>query len=97
MQSFRRIHADPVVLRVLGVSGERELGLGIVGMNQKRGPSIDIALQQPHAFMGGVPAVDHDVVELVAQKSIHYGFVFAAHFQKVRQRADRGQAAAQRI
>ena len=57
-------------------------------MNQKRRPPIDVALQQAHAFMCGIPAFDHDVVKLIAQKSIHYGFVFAAHFEKVRQRAD---------
>ena len=80
-----------------GVSGKRKLGLGIVGMHQEGSAPVDIALQQPHAFMRGVPAGDHDVVELVTQESIYDGFVFAAHFEKVGQRAHRGQAAAQRI
>ena len=40
---------------------------------------------------------DHDVVQLVAQKSIYYGFVFAGHFQEVGEGAYRSQAAAQRI
>ena len=61
-------------------------------MNQEGRAPIDVALQQAHAFVGGIPAFDHDVVELIAQKSIYYGFVFAAHFQEVRERAYRGQA-----
>src|SRR5580700_8390745 len=66
-------------------------------MNQKRRPPIDVALQQAHAFMCGIPAFDHDVVKLIAQKSIHYGFVFAAHLEKVRERAYWGQASSQGI
>ena len=90
---FQTDYAHPAVLRILRVAGKGELRLRIVGMNQKGGPSVDIALQQPHALMRGVPAGDHDVVQLVAQKSIDYGFVFGVHFEKIRQRADRGQAA----
>ncbi len=97
MQSFSRFTPTLLCCRVEGVSGKRELGLGIVGMNQKRSPPIDIALQQAHAFMRGIPALDHDVVQLIAQKRINHGFVFAADFKKVRQRAHRSQAAAQGI
>ena len=94
---FQPLYADAVVFGVQRITGKRELGLGIVGMDQERCPPIDVALQQAHAFVGRVPALDHDVVQLVAQKRINYGFIFAVHFQEVRQRAYRSQAAAQRI
>ncbi len=97
-------HADAVLqahdafaagLRAGGLGGiEGELGLRIVRMDEEGGAAIDIALQQAHAFVGGVPAFDDDVVELVAQIFVDDGFVLAVDFKEVGERADGGEASA---
>ena len=66
-------------------------------MHEEGRASVDIGLQQPHAFVRGIPTGDHDVVQLVTQKGIYYGFVFAIDFEEVSERAHRGQAATQGI
>ena len=66
-------------------------------MHQKRRPPIHIRLQQPHAFVRRVPALHHDIIQLVAQKLIDHALVCAIHFQKIRQRSHRRQPAPLRM
>ena len=75
-----------------GVEGE--LGLRVVRMNEEGGAAIDVGLEQAHAFVGGVPAFDDDVVELVAQVLVDDAFVLAFDFEEVGERADGGEAGA---
>ena len=96
-------HADAVLqahdafaagLRAGGLGGiEGELGLRVVRMHEEGGAAIDVALQQAHAFVGGVPAFDDDVVELVAQVLVDDAFVLAVRLQGNRRacRRRRGQ------
>ena len=97
-------HADAVLqahdafaagLRAGGLGGiEGELGLRIMRMHEEGCAAIDIALEQAHAFVGGVPAFDDDVVELVAQVLVDDAFVLAFDFKKIGERTDGGEASA---
>ena len=66
-------------------------------MNEKGRASIDIMLQQPHAFVSRFPALDYDIVEFIAKKFIDDVLVLAIHFKKVGERACGGERASQRI
>ena len=70
------------------VDDEGKLGLRILGMNQECGAAIDVAAQQAKTFVGCVPGLDHDVVQLVAQKVFHHAFKARLDFQKIRQHSD---------
>ncbi len=97
-------HADAILqphdsfaagLRSGGLGGiEGELGLRVVRMDEEGGAAIDVALEQAHAFVGRVPALDDDVVELVAQILVYDAFVLAVDFEEVSERADGGEASA---
>ena len=74
------------------VEEERELCLRIFRMDQERRAAVNIAAQQAQAFVGGVPRLHHDVVQLLAQEVVHHVLVAVLHFQEVGQHADRRQA-----
>src|SRR5580658_473430 len=75
------------------VEDEGELGLRVLGVNQKSGATIDIAAQQPEAFVGGVPGLDHNVVQFVTQEVFDNTLKARLHFKKVGKHTDRGEAA----
>ena len=75
------------------VEDEGELGLRILGMNQKSGAAVDVAAQQAEALVGSVPGLDHDVVQFVAQEVFHHALKARLDFKKIRKHADRGKAA----
>jgi hypothetical protein len=94
---FQPHHSRHRALNLRCDSGEGELGLRVLGMNQKRRPAIDAALQQTHAFIGRVPAFHHNVVQLVAEKSIDNSFIFAGDLEEIGQGAHRGQSSAEGV
>jgi hypothetical protein len=75
------------------VEDEGKLGLRIFGMNQKSGAAINVAAQQAQAFIGCVPALDHDVVQFVAEKVFNHAFETRLDLKKIREHADRREAA----
>ncbi len=75
------------------VEHKRELGLRVLRMNEECGAPIDIGAQQAKTFIGRVPRLDHDVIQLVAQKIFHHALEARFHFQKISQHADRSQPA----
>src|SRR6476620_9603684 len=56
-------------------------------MDEEGGATVDVALEQAHAFVGGIPAFDDDVIELVAEIFVNDGFVLAIDFEEVGERA----------
>ena len=74
------------------VEDERELRLRIFGMDQERRAAIHVAAQQAQTFVGGVPRLHHDVVQLVAQEIVDHVLVAVFHFEKVGEHADRREA-----
>ena len=72
---------------------EGECGLGVVGMDEEGGAAGDVGLEQAHAFVGGVPALDDDVVELVAEELVDDVLVLALDFEEVGEGADGGEVA----
>ena len=75
------------------VKDEGELGLRIFGMNKKCGAAVDVAAQQPEAFVGSIPRLDHDVVQFVAQEVFHHALKARLDFKKIREHTDRREAA----
>ncbi len=75
------------------IQDEGELGLRVLGMNQEGGAAVDVAAQQAQAFVGSVPGLDHDVVQLVAQEVFHHALETRLDFKKIREHADRREAA----
>ena len=67
--------------------GEGEVGLGVVGMNEEGGAAGYVGLEQMHAGVGGIPALDDDVVQLVAQELVDDALVLAIDFEEVGERA----------
>ena len=61
-------------------------------MNEEGGAAADVGLEQVHAGVGGVPALDDDVVQLVAKELIDDALVLAVDFEEVGERADGGHA-----
>ncbi len=61
-------------------------------MDQERGAAVHASLEQAHACVGGIPGLHYHVVQLVAQKFFHDGFVFVVNFQKVGQHTRRSEA-----
>ena len=76
---------------------KRKPRLRVLRMDEESRPAIHARLQQPNPFVGRIPALDHDVVQLIAQELIDYALVLAVHFQEIRQGPHRGQSAAQRL
>jgi len=74
------------------IHDERKLGLRIIRVHQEGGPAVHIRSQQPHAFIGRIPRLNHDVVELFAQEVFHHSFVLRLDFKEIREHAHRGQA-----
>ena len=75
---------------------ERELCLGIFGMDQEGGAAVHVAAQQPQAFVSSIPRLHHNVVQLLAQEVVHHMLVLVVHLEKVGQHAHRRQAIAHR-
>ncbi len=65
-------------------------------VNQESGAAIHAGLEQLDALFGGHPALDHHIIQLLAQKLIHHGLIRAAHLEKIRQRPHRRHALSQR-
>ena len=61
-------------------------------MDQERRAAIHIAAQQAQAFVGRVPRLHHDVVQLLAQEVVHHMLVAVFDFEEVGQHADGRQA-----
>ena len=61
-------------------------------MNQERRAAIDIAAQQAQAFVGGIPRLHDDVVQLVAQEVVDHMLVAIFDFEEVGQHADAARA-----
>ena len=66
-------------------------------MDQEGGASSTSLFSSRISFVRGIPAGDHDVVQLVAQKGIYNGFVFTRRLRGIGERAHRGQAATQEL
>ena len=62
-------------------------------MHEKGCAPGDIGLEQVHAGIGCIPALDHDIVQLVAQKLIDHALVLSLDFEEVRQRSKQLQIA----
>ena len=72
--------------------GEGKVGLCVVGVDEEGGAAGDVGLQEMHACVGGVPALDDDVVELVAEELVDDALVLAVDFEEVGEGADGGHA-----
>ena len=96
-QSRQRNHAVLAggMRRFAVVSREGELRLRIVGMNQECRAAIYVRLQQPHALVGRLPALHHDVVQLIAKKFVHHALVLAVDFKEIGEHSHRRKAAAE--
>ena len=62
-------------------------------MYQEGCPSINVALEQTHPFFRCVPRLHHDVVQLIAKKIVHYGFILVIYFEEVSKHAGGRQSA----
>ncbi len=71
------------------VEEERKLRLRIFGMDQERRAAIHVAAQQAQTFVGRVPRLHHDVVQLVAQEIVNHVLIAIFHFEKVGEHAHR--------
>ena len=86
----QRHHGRPrVFVRHRVIRSKRELRLRVLRMHQERRAPVDSGLQQTNTFVRRIPALDHDVIQLIAQELVYDALVLIAHFQKIRQRADR--------
>ena len=65
--------------------GKGKLRLRIIRMHKKGRASVDVVLQQPHTFIGRIPALDDDVVQFVAEKFVHDLFILTIHLKEVGQ------------
>ncbi len=70
--------------------GEGKVRLRIIRMDKEGRSAFHVGLQQVHACVRGIPALHHDIIQLVAQKLIDHALVLAVDFQKVRQGSHRG-------
>ena len=94
-------HANAVLQRHNGVAVrdvicsprriERELCLRIFGVDQERRAAIDIGAQQAQAFVGGIPGLHHDVVQLVAQEVVDHVLVAVFDFEEIGQHSGRAR------
>ena len=64
-------------------------------MNQECRAAVDVGAQQAQAFVGGIPALDDNVVQFVAQKIFDYAFVARIDFQKIGKHAGGSMSALQ--
>ena len=83
--------------RPLSSSSERKLGLRIFRMHQERCPPIDVGAQQAHAFVGRVPRLHHDVIQLIPEKLVDDTLVALLHFQEIGKHSYRRHAALKRV
>ena len=65
-------------------------------MNQEGSTAVHARLQKPNAFFSRSPALNHHVVQLVAQELVHHILVLAAYFNKISQRTHRRHPVRQR-
>ena len=79
------IAVSDVMHRLVEVEGK--LCLRIFGMNEECGAAIDVGAQQAQTFVGSIPRLHHDIVQLVAQEIIDHMFVAIVDFKKVGQHA----------
>ena len=95
-------HLDGILQRNQARAGDCVRGLdgwsggSVGGMDEERGTAVDAGLEQANAFLGGAPGFDDNVVELFAEELIDYGFMRAADFKKIGQRADWCEVGAKR-
>src|SRR5579884_1737123 len=66
-------------------------------MHEEGCAAVYVGLEQAHAFVRGVPAFYHDVVQLIAQKLVYHVLVLSGDFEEVGQRTYRSKPAAKRI
>src|SRR5215469_16206849 len=63
--------------------GEGEVRLRVVRMHEECCATGDVGLKQMHPRIGRVPALDNDVVQLIAQELVDYALVFAVDLEEV--------------
>src|SRR6185437_13877534 len=76
------------------VDNKGKLGLRVAGVYEEGRASIDVTLEQAHAFIGGAPGLHHDKVQLVAQEIVDYAFILIVHFEEIGEDADGSVSAA---
>ena len=62
-------------------------------MHKECGPSIHVGTQQAETLVSGVPRLDHDIVQLVAQEVLDHAFIPRIDFQKICEHANWSLAA----
>ena len=80
--SGRTVSLERSVVMAL-IRDKRKLGLRVLGMDQECRASIDVGAQQAQAFVGGVPRLDDDVVQFVAQEVFDHALVARLDFEKI--------------
>ena len=71
------------------IGDEGKLRLRILGMNEERCAPVHVGAQQAQAFVGRIPGLHHDVIQLVAQEVFHHSFVARLDFEEIRQHSGR--------
>ena len=69
------------------IRDKRELRLRVLRMHQECRAAVDVGAQQAQAFVGGVPRLDHDVVQFVAQKVFDDALVAGLNFEEIGEHA----------
>ena len=78
------------------IGDERKLRLRIFRMHQEGCAPIDVGAQQAQAFVGGVPRLDHDVIQFVAQEVFDHALVARIDFEEIGEHAGGSVSALQR-
>ena len=69
------------------IRDKRKLRLRVLGMDQECRAPVDVGAQQAQAFVGGVPRLDHDEVQFVAQKVFDHALIARLDFEEIGEHA----------